>query len=1144
MIEPQEKLDDNRSKEIEPFRSSPTMLRKIERESDQTRKSLQFKLASIATALGVIPLLVIAMVAIASNWQVREQIAAAQLSWEVSKFEAALQQQWLTILLWSGIAVGVTGAIAVYLTNRAIRPLLSAAVISTRMVNRLRQEEMRVRDRVAGEDELKALQTNLQLLDKQLPELLWKQEADTEAAQLLLDISHRLREAHSEEDVLRTTVEQVRQSLRADRVTVFRFDNDWQGTFVEESVALGLPKTLWAQIDDSALQKEDLELYRLGRSRAINNVYQSELSDRYLGLLARFAVRATLAAPIFSKSELFGLLIAHQCSSPRDWQQVEIDLFSQIATQVGFALQQANLSEQLETKTEQVQTFIQLTRSIRKSFHQEDILRTTVEEIRKEIKVDRVIVYGTEPSEQPVVVESVASGFPKVTNLKSDPVFLAEGYFEQESSDRVQAIENLDSTNLPESCLVQLRQLGVKASLIVPIFREEELFGLLIAHQCNNPRRWQQSERDLLEQIATQVGFALEHAQLIEKVEAEKMQNETIVYISRRISESLTEEDILRKTVEEVRKEMRADRVVVYSFNSDRSGYIAAEAVLPGWQRAQEHKIEDACIPEHLRQAYINGRVVPTQNVLEAGFHPDHLQLMERLQIKSNLVAPILKDGQLFGLLIAHHCAKFHPWQKSEIDLMTQIATQVGFFFDRARLLAKVEAEREKTQLLRYITQSIRASLNEENVLKTTVSEVRKVMKTDRVIVYSFDRDWYGTVIAESVLPGYPKALWAKIHDPCFAESYVEQYRDGRVQATDNIYEADLTECHLRQLEPFAVKANLVAPILKNDQLFGLLIAHNCSEPHHWQPEEIDLFAQIALQVGFALDHARALSQLEQTYESNQAISGEQLQQLSQLVASSQTEVETLARRTCEQSTSVDLTRDRFCAITENTQMLENTSKQLQLQQHELGEIWQSSIEAIEQIVERAAAMHTTIAESSQKIEQLEQFSESLVAAIAPIANSIAQLKLQAMNALLEAARCGEVGQPFAAIAEQVRAISKQMEQDMTKLDPIVASVVSNAHSVAGAMSTETDSLELDPQIIEVTQQKLDYLNQISTQFNAALGTLLEAAKEQSQTTVTVDRSLLNAKELSQQTAAQSAKIVESWQKITTIVRELQKGEQ
>ncbi|PSP08416.1 MAG: hypothetical protein BRC56_02200, partial [Cyanobacteria bacterium SW_9_47_5] len=131
----------------------------------------------------------------------------------------------------------------------------------------------------------------------------------------------------------------------------------------------------------------------------------------------------------------------------------------------------------------------------------------------------------------------------------------------------------------------------------------------------------------------------------------------------------------------------------------------------------------------------------------------------------------------------------------------------------------------------------------------------------DRVIIYGLDSaSWEGTVVAESVAPNYPKTLNIKIDDPCFRDRHVEMYENGRIRAIDNIYqEPDLTDCHIRTLEQFAVKANLVAPIVKNNQLLGLLIAHQCSEPRNWEQHEIDLFAQLATQVGLAVDQVNLI---------------------------------------------------------------------------------------------------------------------------------------------------------------------------------------------------------------------------------------------------------------------------------------------
>jgi methyl-accepting chemotaxis protein PixJ len=109
----------------------------------------------------------------------------------------------------------------------------------------------------------------------------------------------------------------------------------------------------------------------------------------------------------------------------------------------------------------------------------------------------------------------------------------------------------------------------------------------------------------------------------------------------------------LNPLLAEIREAMNVDRVVIYRFQPDWSGSIVGESVLPGLPNALADKIEDPCIPLALRDAYKKGRVVPTQDVFNAGFHPEHLELMKRLNIKANLVVPILQGDELFGLRLA-----------------------------------------------------------------------------------------------------------------------------------------------------------------------------------------------------------------------------------------------------------------------------------------------------------------------------------------------------------------------------------------------------------------------------------------------------------------------------------------------------------
>ncbi|MCC5622207.1 PAS domain S-box protein [Nostoc sp. CHAB 5715] len=186
----------------------------------------------------------------------------------------------------------------------------------------------------------------------------------------------------------------------------------------------------------------------------------------------------------------------------------------------------------------------------------------------------------------------------------------------------------------------------------------------------------------------------------------------------------------------------------------------------------------------------------------------------------------------------------------------------------RTELALKAQAERE--QLMRTVAQRIRQSLNLQDILNATVQEVRDLLGVDRVVVYQFDPEMIGTIVAESVEPGWTVSLGVQIHDTCFQAGAGVEYYQRRKRAIANIYEAGLTDCHIRLLEQFEVKANLVVPILlkvssqnPGSHLWGLLIAHQCSGLREWEENQLDLLDQLTVQLAIAIQQSSIFEQAQ-----------------------------------------------------------------------------------------------------------------------------------------------------------------------------------------------------------------------------------------------------------------------------------------
>lgn len=167
----------------------------------------------------------------------------------------------------------------------------------------------------------------------------------------------------------------------------------------------------------------------------------------------------------------------------------------------------------------------------------------------------------------------------------------------------------------------------------------------------------------------------------------------------------------------------------------------------------------------------------------------------------------------------------------------------------------------QQQALLYQISQQIRQSLRLDQILQTTVREVRRLFATDRVLIYQFGDSWQGQVVVEDVGDSWLPTLGEMGADSCFPEKYAALYSGGHVRAIADIETAGLDECHVSYLRGLQVRSNLIVPILVRDHLWGLLIAHQCSGARHWRQSETELLQALSEQVGVAIRQAELYEQ-------------------------------------------------------------------------------------------------------------------------------------------------------------------------------------------------------------------------------------------------------------------------------------------
>jgi signal transduction histidine kinase/DNA-binding response OmpR family regulator len=228
------------------------------------------------------------------------------------------------------------------------------------------------------------------------------------------------------------------------------------------------------------------------------------------------------------------------------------------------------------------------------------------------------------------------------------------------------------------------------------------------------------------------------------------------------------------------------------------------------------------------------------------------------------------------------------PIQRQCKDLPMSCDRQTGLECEKVELLeryntkleqqveertAALKATLEREQLVAKIAIQIQSSLHLQEILETTVQEVRLLLGCDHAVIWQFQPDWSAIAVAKAAAPDLVCIIGQQVHDPHFGRDWLNLYAQGRVRVVPDVYTAEISECHRKLLLKAHIRAKILVPILQGDHLWGLLSVAERLTPRQWQPEETTLLQQLATQLAIAIQNACLFEQVRDDRERLQALS-------------------------------------------------------------------------------------------------------------------------------------------------------------------------------------------------------------------------------------------------------------------------------
>lgn len=275
----------------------------------------------------------------------------------------------------SGAEKAITALVSVYTATEMASLVPQFLSLKTpeqlEIVNRELQKEIAIRQQT--EDKLR--QAN-QDLEKRVRERTGALNQANGRELAISRIVRQMRQTLDLKTIFADTTAELRQTIKCDRVVVYQFNPDWSGQVVAESVAEGWSWIVEPQspnsdrisfseftvedpncpiklIQDTYLQENHgaFEPQKNGY-RVVNDIEQAGFNDCYLELLAHIQAKAYIVVPIFQNHHLWGLMFAYQNTAPRQWETAAIQIMVQVGTQLGVAVQQAELFWQTQQQAQ------------------------------------------------------------------------------------------------------------------------------------------------------------------------------------------------------------------------------------------------------------------------------------------------------------------------------------------------------------------------------------------------------------------------------------------------------------------------------------------------------------------------------------------------------------------------------------------------------------------------------------------------------------------------------------------------------------------------------------------------------------------------------------------------------------------------
>ncbi|HXH83165.1 MAG TPA: GAF domain-containing protein, partial [Candidatus Tectomicrobia bacterium] len=406
------------------------------------------------------------------------------------------------------------------------------------------------------------------------------------------------------------------------------------------------------------------------------------------------------------------------------------------------------------------------------------------------------------------------------------------------------------------------RSRGFRSCRAIPLLDHERLLGVLVLI-APRPIQVDADDEDLLRSFSAQAAAAIRNARLYEETRRHAERLAALESVNRLLSSSLDAQEVLQTLARALAQLFDAGYVSLWTRDHE-TGRLRRAFALGDAELARSLRDEMALGEGAVGWVAQHGvPIIGVDAAADPRLPTPHV-LLER-GLRWATIYPIAAGERVLGAFVLVRAAP-GPGRAESESLMASLAAQAAVALDNARLYAETARRLSETRALLEVAELLNSTLDSRTLLREVTVTIARVCQVDRCTLELWDGEDVVPLMSQFADGRRVPDLWARFQSMSAGRPLDVPANRHVVETRQPLVIEDTAATTLlprEWIEAFGLRACLIVPLLRKEQVIGIMTLDYAERARPFAPWQRDLAMAIGGQLAFALENTRLYAEAQ-----------------------------------------------------------------------------------------------------------------------------------------------------------------------------------------------------------------------------------------------------------------------------------------